>query len=992
VVAALTFALLCGAAQAGTREAARQRSMGSDAEFEPYWFLIRLDEPLTDVEPDGSFALATGNAELDAAIRDHGVTRIDFALTVAATGAADPEAFRRWGFDRTYRFHVGGESNVLDLVERFAVLTVVDYAEPDFLLEADATVPDDTRFDEQWALDNIDAPEAWDISTGSASVLIAVNDSGIDLDHPDLDGILWANPAEIPGNGLDDDACGYVDDVHGWNFLDGNNDVDDLHGHGTKVSSYAVAETDNAQGIAGVCWDCRIMSVKRASDSHSSLTDATIWAVDHGASVINASYSSSGSWTLLNGIGYATDAGVTFVSSMGNDSARIRKAPAMYVETLAVGATNVADKRASFSNWEAHNDVVAPGDSVLGAEMGGGYGNGTGTSYSTPHVAGLAGLIRSVNPSAGLHEVRHLIRSAADDQVGLPAEDTPGFDEYHGWGRVNARRTLDGTQAGMTLRVEGKTATRLHFGTTNPLAVSWDFVRGDLSALSEDHLGVDVGALTCLENDSPDPDTAGNEDTAIPAPGEGFFYLARFNAAPGAGSYGGSSRNRDRMVIRHRLAADWFTESDFEGGEMGVTAPAGDVNGDGFGDLIVGAAPYDFYDNQDGLAEVYLGSATGLAPSPHWRHSIGQWGAHFGSAVASAGDVDGDGYDDVIVGAPLYDNPVYNEGGAFLYLGSPSGLSTTEDWSADEADQSSAYFGELVAGAGDVDGDGYDDILVSAWSYDGGETNEGRAYLYYGSRNGPGNSADWTWEPDQADANLATVNSAGDVNGDGYDDFVLGIDGYDNGEIDEGRVVLFYGSPSGPGSQPDVVLEIDSPGAHFGWYVDGAGDVNGDTYDDVIVGAPYYTNGETEEGAAFVYLGSAAGLATVAAWSVEGGQAYAHLGKVASSSAGDCNNDTFDDVVVGSRHFDGLRSDEGRSQLFLGSPTGLSSTPVWTGTSGQTGSNFGAWSAGAGDVNGDGYDDVTVGAYAYDNGEYQEGRVFVFHGPLSDTSTADCPE
>ena len=765
------------------------------------------------------------------------------------------------------------------------------------------------------------------------------------------------------------------------------------------MASYAIAETDNSEGMAGVCWNCRVMPVVRASSSHSSMTDANVWAVDHGARVINGSYGTSeGSETLSNGVGYAADAGVVHVAINHNDGAPSIRFPARYLETIAVGATAFSDGRAFFSNWGPETDVVAPGQDVLGADLGGGYSPGSGTSYAAPHVAGLVGLVLSLNPSAGREEVRHLIRSGADDEVGYEFEDTPGFDEYHGWGRINMERALLGTEASIRMRIEGKTATRAYFEGANPLADSYDFVRGDLGALSEDRMGVDLGGVVCLENDSPDPDTVGNEDLATPAPGHGFFYLARFNAAPGAGSYGGSSRNRDRMIFAERMAANWTSSIDQEGAQLGFSAAsAGDVNGDGYDDVLVGAPLHDYDQTDDGAVFVYLGSAGGVASTPHRILDSDQSFSWYGYSAAGAGDVNGDGYDDVVVGAFRYDNGHNNEGKAFIYFGSSSGLDPTSH-PIGEGDQSGAWYGLRVSSAGDVNGDGYDDVVVGARLYDNGELNEGAAFVYLGSSSGLQTPPHRILESDQAEANFSTgLGPAGDVDGDGYDDVVIGAPEFDNGETDEGAVFVYHGSPSGLEATPRLTLEIDVVDARYGHRTRTAGDINGDGYDDLIVGAPYYDNGEEREGAAFVYLGSEDGLITKHAWSFESDQRDAECG-VMVNTAGDVNGDRYDDVIVGAGYFDGIRSDQGRVWVFLGSESGLASEPHWSMVGERTGGIFGRWAASAGNVNGDvdgqgdPIDDVIVSAIYHDHAGFDEGRAYVYHGPLTpETPPVDCP-
>ncbi|MCK6527038.1 integrin alpha [Myxococcota bacterium] len=424
----------------------------------------------------------------------------------------------------------------------------------------------------------------------------------------------------------------------------------------------------------------------------------------------------------------------------------------------------------------------------------------------------------------------------------------------------------------------------------------------------------------------------------------------------------------------------WTAESDQASANFGWSvAPAGDVNGDGYGDIVVGAYRYDDGQTDEGGAFVFLGSASGLSPSPAWTAESDQASAYFGFAVAPAGDVNGDGYGDVVVGVYRYDGGQTDEGGAFLYLGSASGLRASPSWTA-EPDQAGAYFGHSVAPAGDVNGDGYGDVVVGAYGYDHGETDEGRAFVYLGSGSGLATSSSWTGESDQASGYFGySVASAGDVNGDGYGDVVVGAASYDNGETNEGRAYLFLGSASGLQASPSWTAEPDQAGAYFGWSVASAGDVNGDGYGDVVVGAAYCANGEAYEGAAFLYLGSASGLQASPSWTAESDQSPAMFGS-SVSSAGDVNGDGYGDVIVGAPYFSNGQTYEGRATLFLGSASGLQASPSWTAESDQDYASFGWSVSSAGDVNGDGYGDVVVGAYEHDGGESNEGRAFLYLG------------
>jgi hypothetical protein len=943
--------------------------------FRTDWIVVKLKTPLDRLD-DGSYSLATGRPALDAAIVQQEIHRIEHALPRSTLEPRDPEALARFGLDRFYKFHVPAGADVQEMIRRFSRLPEVELAEPDYIDQlTGVNVPDDPLFPQQWSYDqgsdaDVDGPEAWDIETGDR-LIVAVLDSGLD----------FANREEFAGRL-----------VPGFDFPNNDAIPDDDFNHGHLVASIVAAGGNDSIGMAGTCWGCQVMPVKvidfTGNGTITWFADGVVFATDNGASVINHSGSGSHSNLRLSSVKYAYAAGVIWANSAGNGVAI--PFPNRYRETIAVGASNILDEKASFSSFGQYLDLLAPGEDVVAQTVGGAYGFADGTSFSAPLVAGLAGLIKSIHSSVGQEEARQLIVAGAEDLVGPAGIDLPGWDEDFGFGRANMELTLLGTQAVTTLRVDGGANTRLFYETANPLADSYDFIRGDLSAIGPSGTGIELGSVVCIENDSVDPDTAGNEDAAIPAQGQAFYYLGRFNKDVWPGSYGGSSGNRDRMTPDPATAAEWMTSvPEWRSRYAMDTAWAGDVNNDGFDDVIVGAQNFPGAGGE-GKAFVYHGSSGGLSTTPAWSIEGSQAGSGLGRSVATAGDVNNDGFDDVIVSEHLYDGGLGpQEGRALVYLGSETGVQNTVHRILRDP-QAGAQFGYSVQTAGDVNDDGFADVIVAARRYSGGQNVEGKAYVYHGSSTGLVGTPVWTFEPDIAIAALRAVGAAGDLNGDGFDDVACGAHLLDGADMNEGRVWVFYGSSLGLSDTP-TVLSIGGVDSQFGYDVETAGDVNNDGFDDLVVAAVSYADGQVAEGAAFLFLGSDTGVSTTPDWTFETDQTYAYVRF--AGTAGDVNNDGFDDVVVGAERYRQTRLNEGAAWLFLGSETGLADTPFWMELGWQIDARFG-WRGGrAGDVDGDGLGDLIIGANAYDNGGFDEGAAYVFHGSataIGTTQPADC--
>jgi subtilisin family serine protease len=320
------------------------------------------------------------------------------------------------------------------------------YAEPDYqvkALSAGQTIPNDPRFSELWGMNNtgqnggtpdadIDAPEAWDIATGSSNIIVAVIDTGVDYTHPDLAANMWVNAAEANGTpGFDDDGNGYVDDIYGYDFYNKDSNPMDDHGHGTHCSGTIGAIGNNGVGVAGVCWNVKIMALKFLNSSgggyDSDAIECIQYAILMGANLSSNSWGGGGySQALKDAIDAAGNANQLFVAAAGNDGGNNDtnpSYPASYQSNniIAVLSTNRNDNISNNSEdgWASNYgpisvDIGAPGSNILSCQPGSNYQYMSGTSMATPHVSGAAALIWSFYPSMPYQEVKDLLIQTVD--------------------------------------------------------------------------------------------------------------------------------------------------------------------------------------------------------------------------------------------------------------------------------------------------------------------------------------------------------------------------------------------------------------------------------------------------------------------------------------------------------------------------------------------------------------------------------------------------
>lgn len=408
---------------------------------------------------------STGLESLDELTKRFSVTAVQPLWPVSAgarTQTEGPAGPQQANLQKYYLIQFDSKFSVDEVMAAYRHLALVDLAEPNYLVKAMATTPNDPDFYRQWGLKNtgqeytpghrglagkdIAATLAWDKNLGSRHIVVAVIDTGIQLDHPDLAANIWHNPGEIPNNGYDDDHNGFIDDYNGWNFArildpkgrviggDNNNVLDD-NGHGTAMSGIIGAVADNGLGIAGINWQIQIMPVKvlntNGVGTYFDIANGITYAVSNGAKVLNMSLGGPDTSTILSDtIAFAVSQYCFISASVGNDGRRTVNYPAGYDGVTGVAATDDYDNHPGFSNFNATVDLSAPGVSIYTTKPGSIYWYVSGTSPAAAFVSGAAAWLLS--SASGLHG-SDIATILEDFAVDLGAA---GWDPYFGYGRL----------------------------------------------------------------------------------------------------------------------------------------------------------------------------------------------------------------------------------------------------------------------------------------------------------------------------------------------------------------------------------------------------------------------------------------------------------------------------------------------------------------------------------------------------------------------------
>lgn len=390
------------------------------------------------------------------------------------------------------------------LIELRSMHELVRYAQPDTLCEP-AIVPNDPRYSSLYGMTSIRAPQAWDTWTGDPDFVVTVFDSGIDQTHPDLSPNLWVNPGEIAGNGVDDDGNGLIDDVHGWNFLDGNANLSHADGasHGSHVAGTIAAAGNNEVGVTGVCWEAQVMAIKWFDQTGplSGFISGMQYALSKGVKLSNHSWRTLGTPAVDDVIAEARAQGHLMIVAAGNESTSafqtMRPSGSTSDNVIKVAAVDRFDNLATFSNWsQTAVQIAAPGVGILSTVSGNGYSAYDGTSMACPHACGVAALLWSSQPGWSYLDVREVLLSTTRAVPGLETRCSTG-------GVVDAERVMVEAQPirfRLVSPVPGSVLSQqnmeIELSATGEVSTAWQIVakyKQPLSSVYESVVPTNVG-------------------------------------------------------------------------------------------------------------------------------------------------------------------------------------------------------------------------------------------------------------------------------------------------------------------------------------------------------------------------------------------------------------------------------------------------------------------------------------------------------------------
>jgi len=575
----------------------------------------------------------------------------------------------------------------------------VEFAQPNYIYRP-CREPNDPDFADQYAHQLIQMPQAWDLSTGSRDIVIAILGTGVDVNHPDLKENIWVNKAEIAGNGIDDDKNGYVDDIHGWNFEKASNNVSpsgtsSTSSHETQVAGVIGAVGNNGKGVVGVNWQCSIMVLRLSTDFTSKEIAAGLdYAAANGARVINMSFGGDtfgpeDDRVIKTAIDNAYAKGALLVASAGNSDSSRPHYPAAYYNVMAVASTNGEDTKTGHSTFGPWVDIAAPGTDIVTTDLGDEYIATAGTSFSSPYVAAVAGLLLAYRPSLTNIQVRAILENTTDP---VYYGDLDPNQCYIGTGRVNAYKALLAADQDYPLGdIISPGPRQTYASDVNAVQISL-FAYGDTYKLDYRRYGESEWTVIAEGPAPADPNHLGS--VSLVNPGVGTYEL-RLRVSRG------EYVHTDFAVFGIDLApelAPWpkpkkvdeTTEEYFIGNPVCL-----DLNGDGHNEIIQASVDYGSY---FGTGKVNIWTEDG--------NSLPNWPIEFDyvwPTSVAVGDIDGDGDYEAVV-ACEYDGELY----AYHVQ---TGQIVDGNWPVIMGTWGSAIAAAPVLA--DLDGDGISEILVA---------------------------------------------------------------------------------------------------------------------------------------------------------------------------------------------------------------------------------------------------------------------------------------
>ncbi len=619
-------------------------------------------------------------------------------------GIASADAGARWSLAMLRYYVLKTDRDVRAICARLKADPAIEHAQPNYIYYLCRT-PDDPDFADQYAHQLIQMEDAWEISTGSSDIVVAVLDTGVDVNHPDLKDNMWVNAAEVPGNELDDDGNGYVDDIHGWNFGGDNNDVtpegsyvSSVANHGTTVAGVIAAVGNNGRGVCGVNWQCSVMALRVSLNfTTEEAAEGLDYAAANGARVINMSFGGDvfgpeGDLVVKTAIDGAYEQGVLLVASAGNSDSSLRHYPAAYPNVMAVASTNGEDTKTGHSTFGPWVDIAAPGTDIVTTDLGGEYLATAGTSFSAPYVAAVGALVLAHRPNLTNVEVRAILENTCDPVYYGDIDPNLG---YIGVGRVNAFAALEGADEAYPLgEIVAPRTSQVLPADGNAVELSL-FVHGDSFELDYRPYGSSDWTQIAAGAASTDPN--GLVSLSLADPGQGTWEL-RLRVLRGDRSH------TDRKLFSITAASNqeyWPKPQDAEGEDYSLIYYLGsplcfDVNGDGRNEIIQSSLDLSAGYYGAGAVNIWTEDGNSL---PNWPVET----AYAWMSSTAVGDIDGDGDYEVVM-ASEYDGVV-----SAHHL--ESGQIVDGNWPAAVG----GWLGWIAAGPvlADLDGDGDGEVLVA---------------------------------------------------------------------------------------------------------------------------------------------------------------------------------------------------------------------------------------------------------------------------------------